>query len=213
MTDDQKSEMATRADFVQTDGREYTGHSDYEQDGNQSEDELISQSEEEMLSPGQSPPMSPLSPPVGEGNMSFDTNASHEGDSSCEMSFSPLVGEESCDLCPNCMQNAQHRRLSPPSLSPDGDMKQLFVEAKLKIYKAAKELRENNGRSRRSRQNESFQRSTPNSGSSSPAVKSKMNVRESVRKILAKRRQSRDRQSRERHPSNNISDSSPIFYD
>ena len=212
MTDDQKSEMATQADFAQTNAPGYTVHPDYEHDGPQSEDDLMSQSEEEMLmSPGESPPMSPLSPSIREGDISFDRNTSHEGDNSCEMTFSPLLAsEESCDLCPNCLQNAQERRLSPPSLSPEGDMKQLFVEAKLKIFKATKELREHQGRSRRLRQNEGFQRSTPgNSGSNSPVIKSKMNVRESVRKILGRRKQS---QSRERPRNNSIPDSNSIFH-
>ena len=212
MTDDQKSEMATQEDSAQTSGPGCTVHSDYEQDGHQSEDDLMSQSEEEMLmSPGETPPVSPLSPSIREGDMSFGRNHSHEGNNSCEMTFSPLPpSEESCDLCPNCLQNAQERRLSPPCLSPEGDMKQIFVEAKLKIFKATKELREHQGRSRRSRQNESFQRSTPsNSGSNSPVIKSKMNVRESVRKILGRRKQS---QSRERPRNNSIPDGNSIFH-
>ena len=79
-----------------------------------------------LLSPGESPPMSPISPQV-RGDITFDRNTSHDENSSCEMTFSPLVaGEESCDLCPNCLQNAQERRLSPPSLSPDGDTETNF---------------------------------------------------------------------------------------
>lgn len=204
MTDDQKSEMATQADFMEEDGPDFHGHSDEEPDCVQSDDELISQSEEEAHSPTESPPLSPSSPSMTEGNMTFDSNS----DTSCEMTFSPLeVGEESCELCPSCLQNAQQRRLSPPSLSPDGDMNQIFVEARLKIFQATKELR-----SRRSRQTATFQRSTPNGSSTngSPVVKSKINVRESVRKILARRKQSRERHSRERKPNLSVSEPTPV---
>ncbi len=189
MTDDQKS-MATRCEYVHADCQT-------DDDDHQSEDDLLSQSEDEILSPEETPPRSPLSPPP-EGDISFETTASshEEVDTSCEMTLEPFSpGEDSChDLCPNCLQSAQHRRMSPPGLLAPNE--ELFVQAKLKIFKATEELRSRDQRSgkRKSRARENFQRSAGDGSAPSSGGKS---LRESMRNLV-RRRLSSDRKSRER---------------
>ena len=187
MTDDQKS-MATQADFDQPEDGTHLYASQSEDDlypdgtqsCDQSGDELAGQSEEEFLD---SPP------PIRAHNTSAFSSPplSPDGDtSSGDLTFDPTSEGDSHEFCPNCLQNMNSRRMSPPQLSPDGDMKQLYVEAKLKIYQATKELRE--GRPKGN--NTNFQRG--NTLTRSSASKSKVNVRESVRKLL-KRKKSRER--------------------
>ena len=184
MTDDQKS-MATQANFDEPeDGTHLYGsqseddlYADGTQSCDQSGDELAGHSEEELLeSPKQHDTSAFSSPPL-----------SPDGDSSSgDLTFDPTSEGDSHEFCPNCLQNMSTRRMSPPQLSPNGDMKQLYVEAKLKIYQATKELRE--GRPRGN--NTNFQRG--NTLTRSSASKTKVNVRESVRKLL-KRKKSRER--------------------
>ncbi len=178
MTDDQKS-MATQ---VQTDGCQTD-----DDEADQSEDDLISQSEEEILSPEVTPLRSPVSPQC-QRDISFDAaNASREGETACELTLSPLSSsaEESCDLCPSCLQKARgtERRLSPPPT--DENKEKTILEATIRIYKATEEYRE------RCSKTEDFERSSPGG------------IRQSMRNLLPGRRKSSgERKSRERHKPN-----------
>ncbi len=184
MTDDQKS-MATQANMDQSEEGYYS-----EEAASQLQHPSDIQSDASLQSGEESLPMTPhdTSPDI-----SFEGSPS-PGDISCEMTFNSPPSDEggSHDLCPNCLHHMQ--TVQPPGAD---NKKQLYIEARLKIFEAAKEHREWQGRGRKAQRRKatSGQQGEQEEGrSASSGARRRVNMREGMRKLWKNRKQCRERE-------------------
>ncbi len=185
MTDDQKS-MATQANMDESEEAYYS-----EDANNQFHNPSDIQSDASLQSGEESLPMTPheASPDI-----SFEGSPS-SGDISCEMTFnSPQSTDEgSHDLCPNCFNHLQ--TVEPPGAE---NKKQLYIEARLKIFEATKEHRERQGRGRKAQRSKTLRaqqgEQEEQGRSASSGARRRVNMREGMRKLWRNRKQSRERE-------------------